>query len=78
VRPAKFEGFWLGAVSLALSSAEGGDDKPHQHGTAMAGAIAAHGKLVGIAPRAQLLAARAFDDASTRACNGRPITAPAS
>jgi subtilisin family serine protease len=39
----------------------GGDDTPHQHGTAMAGAIAAHGKLIGIAPAAQLLAARAFD-----------------
>jgi hypothetical protein len=41
----------------------GGDDKPHQHGTAMAGAIAAHGKILGIAPGAQLLAARAFDEA---------------
>ena len=40
----------------------GGDDKPHQHGTAMAGAIAAHGKLIGIAPGAQILAARAFDE----------------
>jgi subtilase family protein len=40
----------------------GGDDKPHAHGTAMAGAIAAHHKLMGIAPAAQLLAARAFDD----------------
>jgi hypothetical protein len=36
----------------------GGDDKPHQHGTAMAGAIAAHGKLIGIAPAAQLGRAR--------------------
>jgi subtilisin family serine protease len=40
----------------------GGEDKPHTHGTAMAGAIAAHLKLMGIAPGAQLLAARAFDD----------------
>jgi subtilase family protein len=40
----------------------GGDDKPHAHGTAMAGAIAAHHKLMGIAPGAQILAARAFDD----------------
>jgi subtilisin family serine protease len=39
----------------------GGDEKPDQHGTAMAGAIAAHGKLIGIAPAARLLAARAFD-----------------
>lgn len=40
----------------------GGDKSPHEHGTAMAGAIAAHGKLVGIAPGARILAARAFDD----------------
>lgn len=40
----------------------GGGDRPHQHGTAMAGAIAAHGRLLGIAPGAQLLAARAFGD----------------
>jgi subtilisin family serine protease len=40
----------------------GGAEKPQQHGTAMAGAIASHGKLIGIAPGAQILAARAFDD----------------
>ena len=37
-----------------------GEQAPHRHGTAMAGAIAAHGKLLGIAPGAALLAARAF------------------
>jgi subtilisin family serine protease len=36
-------------------------DQPHRHGTAMAGAIAAHGKILGIAPAARILAARAFD-----------------
>ena len=40
----------------------GGDKAPHEHGTAMAGAIAAHGKLSGIASGPQLLAARAFDN----------------
>ena len=39
----------------------GGEDKPHQHGTAIAGAIAAHGKLLGVAMGPRLLAARAFD-----------------
>ena len=39
-----------------------GEENPHQHGTAIAGAIAAHGKLLGVAPGAQLLAARAFGD----------------
>jgi subtilisin family serine protease len=33
---------------------------PHTHGTAMAGAIAAHHKLTGTAPAASLLAVRAF------------------
>jgi subtilisin family serine protease len=33
---------------------------PHAHGTAMAGAIAAHGKLTGVAPKVRLLAVRAF------------------
>jgi hypothetical protein len=45
-------------------NALGGDAKPQQHGTAMAGAIISHGKLEGIAPGAELLAARALDDES--------------
>jgi subtilisin family serine protease len=32
----------------------------HSHGTAMAGAIAAHSKLIGVAPKVKLLAVRAF------------------
>jgi len=40
----------------------GGPANPHSHGTAIAGAIAAHGKLLGIAPGVKLLAERAFDD----------------
>jgi hypothetical protein len=40
----------------------GGDETPQPHGTAMAGAIAAHGKLSGTALGPQLLAARAFDN----------------
>jgi subtilisin family serine protease len=35
--------------------------KPHKHGTAIAGLIAAHGKLMGAAPDARILAVRAFD-----------------
>jgi subtilisin family serine protease len=41
----------------------GGQENPAAHGTAMAGAIAAHGKLLGIAPDAQLIAERAFGNA---------------
>jgi subtilisin family serine protease len=34
---------------------------PLAHGTAMAGAMTAHGRLMGVAPGARILAARAFD-----------------
>lgn len=48
--------------SIARSyDALGGDVAPQLHGTEIAGAIAAHGKLLGIAPGARLLAVRAFD-----------------
>jgi hypothetical protein len=39
-----------------------GSDAPHPHGTSIAGAIAAHGKLIGIAPGVRILAVHAFDD----------------
>ena len=52
----------LDGTAMKRFDALGGEQKPHQHGTAMAGAIAAHGKLVGVAFGPQLLAARAFDD----------------
>jgi subtilisin family serine protease len=45
----------------------GGQDRPQLHGTEMAGAIAAHGKLLGIAPGVQLLAARAFHNTPGKA-----------
>ncbi|MFL6797361.1 MAG: S8 family peptidase [Xanthobacteraceae bacterium] len=40
--------------------AVGRADRPHVHGTGMAGAIAAHRKLLGIAPNARILAVHAF------------------
>jgi subtilisin family serine protease len=39
----------------------------HSHGTAMAGAIAARSKLVGVAPKVRLLAVRAFSGAGQSA-----------
>lgn len=45
----------------------GGAGSPQSHGTAMAGAIVAHGKLLGIAPGAIVIAARAFDDSRGQA-----------
>lgn len=47
----------------ALGSKEG----PHVHGTGVAGAIVAHGRLMGSAPAARLLAIRAFGTASNGA-----------
>ena len=50
------------AGSIAKTfDALGGKDAPHQHGTGMAGAIAAHSRLLGIAPGAQLYTARSFE-----------------
>jgi subtilisin family serine protease len=40
--------------------ATGAPAQPHAHGTGIAGAIASHGKLTGVAPRVRLLAVRAF------------------
>jgi hypothetical protein len=39
-----------------------GNNKPHPHGTSIAGAIVSHGRLTGIAPGAELFAVVAFDD----------------
>jgi subtilisin family serine protease len=41
--------------------AAGGANKPHPHGTGMVGAIAAHGRLTGIAPDVRVLAVNAFN-----------------
>jgi subtilisin family serine protease len=41
-----------------------GPSEPHSHGTAVAGAIAAHSRLMGVAPGAHVLAVRAFGPAS--------------
>jgi subtilisin family serine protease len=48
-----------GAIS-ANFEASADDERPHSHGTGMAGAIAARRNMLGVAPRAALLAVRAF------------------
>ena len=53
----------LSGTIVKSFDALGGDEPPQPHGTAMAGAIAAHGKLSGIALGPELLAARAFSGA---------------
>jgi len=50
----------LAGVIAGEYDALGGASKPHAHGTAMAGAIAAHSKLIGVAPKVRLLAIRTF------------------
>ncbi len=49
-----------GAVAQSFD-AIGKQMTPHKHGTAIAGLIAAHGKLMGAAPGARILAVRAFN-----------------
>jgi len=49
-----------GAIVAQFDAVGGAADKPDEHGTGMAGAIAAHRKLLGVAPRARILAVRAF------------------
>jgi len=50
-----------GAIAKSFDALPG-NGGAHAHGTSIAGAIAAHGRLTGIAPGAQLLAVHAFDD----------------
>lgn len=49
------------AGAVAASFDVLGPHEVHFHGTAMAGAIAAHGRLMGVAPRVRLLAVRSLD-----------------
>ncbi len=54
----------LAGVIAGTFDALGSGNKPHSHGTAIAGAIAAHSRLMGVAPGAQILAAQAFGESS--------------
>jgi hypothetical protein len=45
----------------------GGSGEPHTHGTGIAGTIAAHSRLMGVAPGAKILAVRAFDSSGSGA-----------
>ena len=61
----------LAGVIVQRFSAVGAPEKPHSHGTGMAGAIASHQTLTGIAPSARLLAVHAF---SSNAANAESTT----
>src|SRR5258705_5966877 len=50
----------LAGVITDRYNATGVDEKPHAHGTGMAGAIGSHRRLVGTAPAAHIIAIPAF------------------
>ena len=54
----------LAGAVVERFDAVGRSDQPDAHGTGMAGAIAAHRRLMGIAPRARILAVHAFSPQS--------------
>jgi len=49
-----------GVITATYDALPSADQTPHPHGTGMAGAIASHRRLLGVAPGAKLLAVRAF------------------
>jgi hypothetical protein len=57
----------LEGVISGRFDATGSEEQPHAHGTGMAGAIASHRKLLGVAPGARLLAIRAFSNKAASA-----------
>jgi hypothetical protein len=61
----------LQGVIVQRFSAVGAPEKPHAHGTGMAGAIASRQRLIGTAPSSRLLAVHAF---STKAATAESTT----
>jgi subtilisin family serine protease len=61
----------LEGIIVDRFDATGDEDKPHAHGTGMAGAIGSHHRLMGIAPSARLYAIRAF---SAKTANAESTT----
>src|SRR2546425_2549049 len=57
----------LEGVIAQRFSAVDAPEKPHAHGTGMAGAIGSHQKVVGIAPGARLMAVHAFSTSTANA-----------
>jgi subtilisin family serine protease len=57
----------LQGVIVQRFSAAGAPERPHPHGTGMAGAIASHQRLMGIAPSSRLYAVHAFSTKATSA-----------
>ena len=56
-----------GVVAQRFSAVGGAPEKPHAHGTGMAGAMAARQRILGTAPGARLLAVHAFSSNAAKA-----------
>jgi subtilisin family serine protease len=56
-----------GVVEQRFDAIGGGPPRSLDHGTSIAGAIAAHGRLKGVAPNVKILSARAFDSDGAQA-----------
>ena len=57
----------VGVVAQRFSAVGGAPEKPHPHGTGMAGAMAARHRILGTAPAARLLAVHAFSSSAAKA-----------
>jgi subtilisin family serine protease len=62
----------VGTITASFDAAAD-QERPHPHGTAMAGAIAAHRTMLGTAPRVGLLTVRAFS-ATANSAEGTTVT----
>jgi len=56
-----------GMIIDRFDATQSAGSHPHPHGTGMAGAIAAHKRLLGVAPGVRLIAVKAFDDQAATA-----------
>ena len=56
-----------GVIAGSYDALNLADRKPHVHGTGIAGSIAAHSRLMGVAPAARILAVRAFSPTEANA-----------
>jgi subtilisin family serine protease len=56
-----------GVIAGSYDALGAADQKPHVHGTGIAGSIAAHSRLMGVAPAARILAIRAFSPTQSSA-----------
>ncbi|HEX4554404.1 MAG TPA: S8 family serine peptidase [Xanthobacteraceae bacterium] len=57
----------LAGVIAERFDATSSESRPHLHGTGMAGAIASHQRLLGVAPGVRILAIKAFDESASSA-----------